>query len=203
MAEATYRETVGVFRDESTLRSAADALLIAGFDRSSLSLLADHARVVAKLGHDCESVAELEDDPGVPTRPYVAGDSRVEGEAAIVGVSIYISAILAIGIVVAAGGTALDALIAAAIVGAAVGAAAYMLVRHLEGRHRRYLTQQIERGGIPLWVRCPDRDCEQRAIEILRRHGASDVHSHAITPPAFGLRGGESYQLSFMRALGL
>lgn len=203
MAETTYRETVGVFLDEGSLRSAADALLIAGFDRSSLSLLADQARVVARLGHDCENVGELEDDPGVPTRPYVAGDSRIEGEAAMVGIPIYVSAILAIGIVVATGGTALDALIAAAIVGAVVGIAGYMLVRHLEGRHRRYLTEQIKRGGIPLWVRCPDAACEQRADEVLRSHGARDVHSHAIAPPAYDLRGGESYQLSFMRALGL
>jgi hypothetical protein len=203
MAEAGCREVVGVFQDEISLRSAADALLIADFDRSSLSLLANHRRVVAKLGHDCESVTELEDDPGVPTRHYVGTDSRIEGEAALVGIPIYFSAILAIGIVVAAGGTAMDAMIAAAVVAAVVGAAAYALVRYLEGRHRRYLTEQVRRGGIPLWVRCEDARHEQRAIEILRMHGAAHVHSHEMAQVAYDVKGGESYQLSFMRALGL
>ena len=202
MAE-TSREVVGVFQDEMSLRSAADALLIANFDRSSLSLLADHRRVVAKLGHECGNVTELEDDPGVPTRHYVGTDSRIEGEAAIVGIPVYFAAILAVGIVVAAEGTAMDALIAAAIVGAIAGAAGYAVVRVLEGRHRRHLREQIEHGGIPIWVRCEDARHEQRAIEILRAHGAGHVHSHEMSQLVYDVKGGESYQLSFMRALGL
>lgn len=201
--ETRRREIVGVFQDEASLRAAVDALLIAHFDRSSLSLLAGHKRIVARLGRDCADVAELEDDPGVPTRPYVGIDSRVEGEAAIVGGLVYVSAILAVGIVVATGGTALQALIAAAIVGAIAGAAGYALVRAIERRHSRYLMEQLRRGGIPLWVRCQDAAGERRATEILRAHGAGHVHSHELPHLAYDVDGGESRQLSFMRALGL
>lgn len=38
------REAVGVFHDERTLQAAADDLLVAGFDRADLSLLAGHGR---------------------------------------------------------------------------------------------------------------------------------------------------------------
>lgn len=202
-AHAGLREAVGVFHDETSLRSAADALLIAGFDRSSLSLLADQRRITAQLGHDCGSVAELEDEAGVPTRHYVGVDSRTEGEAAIIGGLVYFGAVLAVGIVVATDGTAWQALIAAIIVGAIAGAVGFTLVRYLERRHSRYLGEQLRRGGIPLWVRTTDPDHEQRAIEILRQHGADHVHLHEMPPVGFAQQGGESYRLSFMRALGL
>jgi len=45
MTKATVREAVGVFHDEKSLQGAVDELLIAGFDRSKLSLLADQAAV--------------------------------------------------------------------------------------------------------------------------------------------------------------
>jgi hypothetical protein len=201
--EARPREAVGVFQDEASLRAAADALLIAGFDRSSLSLLAGRARVEAKLGHPCDDVAELEDDPGVPTRHYVGCDSRIEGEAAIIGVLVYVSAILAAGVTAAAGGTTIEALIATVIVGAVAGLAGLGLVRGLERRRRRNLMEQIERGGIPLWVRATDPEHERRALEILRESGAGHVHAHEMPATVFVLKGGESHQLSFMRALGL
>jgi hypothetical protein len=202
-AAAPPREVVGVFMDEAALRSAADALLIAGFDRSALALLADQKRVEARLGHACNNVAELEDDPGVPTRHYVGIDSRIEGEAAIVGVSVYAASLLAAGIVVATGGSAMETLLAAALAGAAAGFGGYMLVRFLEGRHTRHLMAQIRRGGIPLWVHTDGADQEQRAIDILERHGAEHVHAHARPKADFDTAGGVSHQLSFMRALGL
>lgn len=197
------REAVGIFQDEKSLRSAADALMIAGIDRSSLSLLADRRLVEARLGHACESVAELEDDPEVPTRHYVGIDSRVEGESAIVGGCVYAAAILAVGIVAAANGTTVEALIAAAVVGGIAGLIGFAIVRWLEGRHSRHLLDQIRRGGIPLWVRVDGPEQEHRAIDILQRHGASHVHSHEMAQAAYVVRGGVSYQLSFMRALGL
>lgn len=197
------REAVGIFQDEKSLRSAADALMIAGIDRSSLSLLADKRLVEARLGHACDSVTELEDDPEVPTRHYVGIDSRVEGESAIVGVSVYAASLLAAGIVVATGGSALETLLAAALAGAAAGFGGYMLVRYLEGRHTRHLMEQIRRGGIPLWVHTDGPEQERWASEALERHGAVHVHAHARPKADFATAGGVSYQLSFMRALGL
>lgn len=197
------REAVGIFQDERSLRSAADALMIAGIDRSSLSLLADKRLVEARLGRACQSVTELEDDPEVPTRHYVGIDSRIEGESAIVGGCVYAAAILAVGVVAAANGTTVEALIAAAVVGGIAGLIGFAVVRWLEGRHSRHLIDQIRRGGIPLWVKVEGPEQERRVIDLLQRNGASDVHSHEVAQAAYVVRGGVSYQLSFMRALGL
>lgn len=203
MAEVKFREAVGVFHDEPSLRSAVDALLIAGFDRSDLSLLADDRHVEAKLGHRWESVAELEDDLGVPRRHYAGIDSRVEGEAALVGGLVYVGAVAAVGLIVAAGGTAEQALIAAVIAGAIGGLIGFALARSFERQHTRHLRQQLERGGLLLWVRTPDVEHERRASEILRKNGADHVHVHDMPHPTYALKGGESYELSFMKKLGL
>jgi hypothetical protein len=203
MAEAKLREAVGVFHEEAALRAAVDALLIAGFDRSGLSLLADEQRVEAKLGHRWESVAELEDDLGVPRRHYAGIDSRIEGEAALVGGLVYVAAVAAVGLIVAAGGTAEQALIAAAIAGAIGALIGFALARAFERQHTRHLRQQLERGGLLLWVRTPEAKHERRALDILRTHGADHAHVHDMPDPTYALKGGESFELSFMKKLGL
>ena len=119
MADTFSREAVGIFHDEKSLRSAADALMISGFDRSYLSLLASDKAVDQKLGHHYDRVAELEDDPDVPTQAYVGSDSRVEGQAAVIGGLVYVGAIASIGAIVASGGTATIALIGAMVAGGA------------------------------------------------------------------------------------
>jgi hypothetical protein len=45
MVDTAIREAVAVFHDEKSLQSAVDSLLIAGFDRSHLSLLAGEASI--------------------------------------------------------------------------------------------------------------------------------------------------------------
>lgn len=204
MADTLSREAVGIFHDEKSLRSAADALMISGFDRSYLSLLASDQAVDRKLGHHYERVAELEDDPDVPTQAYVGTDSRVEGQAALVGGLVYVGAIASIGAVVASGGTATLALVGAVVAGGAGGGAlGAVLARLLSKHHAARLETQLQRGGLLLWVRTPDEEHEQRAIEILRQHGAEDVHVHTLPSETTHRTDGVSHELSFMRALGL
>ena len=123
MADTFSREAVGIFHDEKSLRSAADALMISGFDRSYLSLLASDKAIDSKLGHHYDRVAELEDDPDVPTQAYVGSDSRAEAQGAIVGGLVYVGAIASIGAIVASGGTMAAALIGAVVAGGAGGGA--------------------------------------------------------------------------------
>ena len=46
------------------------------------------------------------------------------------------------------------------------------------------MLEQIERGGVLLWVRLRDAEAEQRALDILRRHSAHDVHAIPATASA-------------------
>ena len=196
MVDTGIREAVGVFHDEKSLQSAVDALLIAEFDRSHLSLLAGQNSIEAKLGHRFEKVSELEDDPEVPTQAFVGVDSRTEGKGVLGGVLFYVGACAAAGAVVASGGTAAAALIAGAVAGGGglIGAA---FARFLEQRHAHRLQEQLDRGGLVLWVRTPTLEDEQRA------NGGDDVHVHDLPKPHYAQAGGVSHDMSFMKSLGM
>jgi hypothetical protein len=203
MVGSKIREAVGVFHDERSLQAAVDTLLISGFDRSYLSLLASQRTLESKLGRRFETVADLEDDPAVPKRAYVGIDSRTEGEAAIVGGLFYVGAVAAAGMIVASGGTAAAALIVGAVVGGGGGLIGVALVQSLEQRHANQLQAQLDRGGLLLWVRTPAPEDERRAVNILRAHGADDVHVHDQPGQHYETGGGVSYDMSFMKRAGL
>ena len=115
------REAVGVFHDADALRSAADTLMLNGFDRADLSVLASERAVEEKL-HRAYSAADLEDDPQVPHVAYFSGDSLTELKAAIIGAPFFIGAVSAGGAMVANGATLGSAAVAAVVAGGIAGA---------------------------------------------------------------------------------
>jgi hypothetical protein len=183
MAEATQpmvREAVGVFHDRDSFQSAVEDLMSAGFDRSELSLLAGEQAIEDKLGHAYRRVQELEDDPTVPRAAYVGNHSLAEARTGVIGGLAYIGAMVGAGAVVASGGTLAAAIAAAAIAGGGSGLIGGWAARFL-GRHRaKVLQHQLDHGGLLLWVYVRDPAREQRATEILTRHGAEDVHVHEL-----------------------
>lgn len=203
MAEATVREAVGVFHDETALQTAADELLTAGFDRSHLSLLASDHAVEEKLGHAYEKVAELEDDPEAPHLAYIGTDSRTEAKGLVTGGLAYVGAIGTVGLIVASGGTVAAAIVGAAVAGGAGGMIGAFLSRFIERHHADSLQEHLDHGGLLLWVRTTDAEHEQRALEVLKRNGAEDVHVHDLPDIDYTMEGGISRETSFMQRLGL
>jgi len=205
LAAETIREAVGVFHDETSLRDAADDLMIAGFDRAYLSLLASHHAIEEKLGHVYSRVDELEDDPKVPRMAYEAGDSRTEANAALAGGLGYLGALGAAGMIVATGGAIAAAVLGAAVAGGTGGLIGTALSRFLGKQHATHLQEHLDRGGLLLWVRTIDAGHETRATEILKRHGAEDVHVHDLPVETHDdlVGAGMSYDTSFMKRLGL
>ena len=203
MADTIVREAVGVFHDEKSLQSAVDELLIADFDRSYLSLLAGNKAVEDKLGHVYEKVSELEDDSRAAYRAYVGVDSRTEAKGAIMSGLAYVGAIGAVGAIVASGGTIAAAILGAVAAGGTGGVIGGYLARFLDKHHATYLQDQLDRGGLLLWVRVPDQAHEQRALDTLKRWSADDVHVHDLPKPEFDYESGLSYDVSFMKKLGL
>lgn len=65
--------------------------------------------------------------------------------------------------------------------GGLIGAA---LSQFVEEDHANYLQEQLEHGGLLLWVRARDRDLESKAMKIMRSHRASDVRSIWCALPA-------------------
>lgn len=203
MAESTVREAVGVFHDEASLQGAVDELLISGFDRSSLSLLASEQAVQEKLGHRYDKIKEVEDDLTTPRALFIGRDSRVEGEGAAVGGLAYVGAVGAAGAVVASGGAVGLAILGAAIAGGVGGLVGAALARFIDQSHAHHFQEQLDRGGLLLWVATHDKTHEDKATEILKRNGGAHVHVHDLPAPAVSLKGGESYDMSFMKRLGL
>jgi hypothetical protein len=192
---AKVREAVGVFHDRNSFQAAVDELLNSGFDRADLGLLASTRAVEEKLGHLYEKVSELEDDPRVPRAAFIGRDSMVEGRTGIVGGLAYIGALAAIGAVVASGGTLAWTIAAAVVAGGGGGLLGGVAARWLGRERAKTIQDQLDHGGLLLWVRLRDVTHERRAVDILRMHSAADVHVHelpvAAVPEADPLAGFE------------
>ena len=198
------REVIGLFQDERRMQTAVDELLIAGFDRSACSLLADPRAVEKDLGHAYERTAELEDEHLVPRIHYIGRDSRIEAQGLIIGIPGYAGGVLSAGILAATGAPALTVALGTAAIGLGCAVIGALFARHIGRRHTRYLEAQLARGGLLLWVRVKDLAQEKLAGEILKRHAAEDVHAHDLPPIDYArIQGGMSHQLSFMNRLGL
>jgi hypothetical protein len=177
---APIREAVGVFDTAESLEDAIEELQSSGFDRAELSLLASEHAVEEKLGHAYNRVEELEDETRVPRTAFVSTESRGDAEGGLIGGLMYVGAVLAAGGIVASGGTLAGAVVAAVLAGGAGAAAGSAFAKLLEYHHADYLAEQLGRGGILLWVRTQTAEREMRALEILGKHSAHDVHVHTI-----------------------
>jgi len=179
----TRTEAVAVFEDGEHLQAAIDDLLQQGFGQPEISLLASDKAVEDKLGHLYERVQQLEDSEEVPRKAYVSTEERGNAQGGLIGGLMYVGALAAAGAVFASGGTLGVALAGAAAAGGAGGAAGAVLAKFIGDRHADELQTQLDRGGLLLWVRTRDREMEQRAQEILRRHAGRDVHLHEMPDP--------------------
>jgi hypothetical protein len=176
-SKTTVREAVAVFEDVSGLDAAVEELRQAGFEPGAISLLATEHAVQKKLGHRYQRVEELEDDPDAPRVTYRTPAALGESEDVLIGSLTYLPAVVAAGTVVASAGIVAAAVTGTALAGALIGT---VLARWIDKHHAEHLQEQLDRGGLLLWVRTPDAAAERRALGILTRHSAHDVHIHEL-----------------------
>jgi len=96
----------------------------------------------------------------------------------------YVGATAAAGAIVVSGGTLAGVITAMALAGGAGGLIGTLLARWVGDKHADYLQEQMDHGGLLLWVRTRDAPKEEHATEILRKHSARDVHVHALPAEA-------------------
>jgi len=174
----TVREAVGVFDSTESLVAAIDELQSSGFDRAEISLLASEHAVQEKLGHMYEKVSDLEDDSSAPRTAYVSTESIGDAKGGLIGGLMYIGAMVAAGSVVASGGTLGIAFLVASAAGGTGGLIGAILAEWIGKHHADFLQEQLDRGGLLLWVHTRDEAHEKRATKILSQHSAHDVHVH-------------------------
>jgi hypothetical protein len=179
---ATSTEAIALFHEARSLQSAVDALLTHGFDHSALSVLADEHTIASKLGHGYDSTAELEDDPDVPRVDYVPNETIGNAEGGIIAAAAYFPAVIGGLVVAASGGTLVGVAAAAAVAGGTGAGIGAVLARRVGRGHTRHLDEHIGHGGLILWVRTPDAEHEQAALEILAERGGWNVHLHPMPP---------------------
>jgi len=180
LGTVTIREAVGVFHEWSSLRTAVDELTSSGFDRAEISLLAGEQAVQDKLGHVYEKVADLEDNADAPRVAYAARDSVVEAKTGVISGLAYVGAVAAVGAIVASGGTLAWAIGGAALAGGGGGLIGAVAARWIGRDHAKDLQAKLDKGGLLLWVRLRDTEHEKRAVDILSKHSADDVHVHDL-----------------------
>jgi hypothetical protein len=180
----TIREAVGVFHSPETLQEAIDDLMSSGFDRAELSMLAAEKTVDEKLGHKYQKIAELEDDPIVPRCCYISTESIGDAQGGLVSGLMYVGAGVGAGAVVATGGTLALVIAAAAVAGGVGGLLGAILAKSIGDHHAHHLQEQLDHGGLLLWVRTWNAEDEKRATEILSKHSGRDVHIHTLPVPA-------------------
>jgi hypothetical protein len=176
----TVREAIGVFATHDELQGAIDELLSSGFHRAELSLLATQQAVEKELGYRYEKIKELEDNPYVPRTAYISTEAIGDAKGALIGSLMYVGATAAAGAIVVSGGTLAAAIAAMALAGGAGGLIGTILAKWIGDHHAHYLQEQMDHGGLLLWVRTWNAEKEKRAVEILRKYSARDVHLHAL-----------------------
>jgi hypothetical protein len=176
----TVAEAVGIFHRNEDLQGAIDELLSSGFHRSELGLLASETAVQEKLGGHFKSVSALADDPAVPRSAYVSPEAIGDAQGGLIGALVYVGAAAAAGAVIASGATLAAIITVVVLAGGTGGLLGSVLAKWLGDHHASYLQDQIDRGGLLLWVRTRHAADEQRAVEILKRHSGDEVHVHAL-----------------------
>lgn len=174
------REAVGLFHNNDELEDVIEELELAGFDRAQINLLAAQKTAEERLHHRITDLRELEDSDATPLGIHADRHEMAQGKAALVSGLALLGSFAAIGAVVATGG-GLAAVIAAAAVAGGAGGGIGGLIARTVGQHRaQEIEAQLAAGGLLLWVELRSPEQEQKAIEILKRHSAADVHVHEL-----------------------
>jgi hypothetical protein len=169
----TVREVAGLFESRAGVQSTIDNLLLAGFDRADLGLMAGVDSLRHVLRKVSISIEELEgtSSRGAPVLPREV----VAVQAMIVGTVGFFAAAGAAWISIASGAGTVLAVIASAIAGCIAAAlGGFVFARRFRPKDVVVLDDTL-RGGVVLWVRVRTTDQEAEARQILATHGARSV----------------------------
>lgn len=176
--QETIREAVGLFDDITSLQEAVRTLENTAFPRQDISVLGNRKDIEEKFGAKAVAPAVVEDNPDAPRQSPVRTEEQVIGAGALVGGAAYVGAVAA---AIAAGAVSIPATLFAVALGGGSGAAIGGALAKVLGDHYNHeIKEQIEKGGLVLWVRTPDEERENIACDIMQAHGAKHVKVHTI-----------------------
>jgi hypothetical protein len=178
--DLTIKEIIGIFPTMRKLEEAIDELHFVGIDQADISMLADREEVKRKLGFEYKDVNEVVDNPDVPRSAYVSTEAVGAGEGGVISAFIYVGTLVAAGLAVSLKWS-IAKIVLTAILAAFVSGALGIFFADLIYKHRKkYIREQLERGGLVLWVTIRDPKYEKKIKEILKKHSAQNIHAHDL-----------------------
>lgn len=177
-AQTSLRELVAVFMSADALEAAVNEFASNGWDRADMSLLAQEHVFSGEISELVRDTHRTADDPTAPRAPVVSDTDVQQGRTLATSLAGTVAALVASGATILTGGGALAAVAGAAVAGGGAGLLANAVGRKAGDTRQDFLREQVERGGIVLWVALRDPSREAQAREIFARHGATDVHAH-------------------------
>lgn len=174
------REAVCILPDDCALNDTIDELLLAGFARCEVGLLARTEDAANNLGLSVP-LETLMDDPAAPRTDWLCPAALQDAD---IGLMSGFSLIPMFGTIWAAtiAGSSIVATTALAAgtggLGLAAGGAVAWWLHHRYADHVRH---QRQAGGLLLWVRTPTAELEGKAVAVMAAHGGRHVHLHGET----------------------
>jgi hypothetical protein len=170
----TVPEIVALFRSSDALEAAINDLSSAGWDRSEMSLLTQKHVLLPEPPQE-STMHEAAAAPQEGKSAIVSDSDVRQGRTLATSLAGVIGAFAATGATILTGGTALAALAGAAVAGGGAAAVVNALGQWADKSRSQYLQDQVERGGILLWLTPRDPEQEHLAHDILTRHGAEII----------------------------
>ena len=166
LERARVREVAGIFHARDALDAAAHELLLAGFDRADVDVVASLDQIRERIGPFYVAPEELADVPRTPRRPLIdRGD-------------IGVFKVVVAGTLGAGNG---EIAVAATLVGIVTSGAGFLLAsRIFGGDEAQGLDALMAKRGLIVWARARSPEQEALAQEILLAHGARAVRVHEI-----------------------
>jgi len=175
MPNGSQERVIGVLPSAEALQAVIDRLELAGFDRAQFSVLAPQAAVEGWRRHPAATATDLARDPAAPTGTYMEPESEGAAAGGLIGSLFYLGAGLAAGGIILTGGSLGVALAGVAAAGGAGGLLGALLAYGFHQEHARSIHDQLDRGGLVLWIQ--PRTAQQRdlAQAELKAAGAREV----------------------------
>ena len=174
--EETFREVVGLFSTMESLQEAVRELEGSAFPRDAISVLGSRSEIEKIFGTTAIDTLDAEDDPRVPRQAPPRPEEKNIGAGALVGGAAYVGAVTAALVTMPA---SIPLTLAAVALGGGSGAALGAgLVSVLGHKLDDLAAEQIEKGGLLLWVRTPDEEREIIAFDIMKKYGAQNNKIH-------------------------
>lgn len=177
------REVVAIFDDGAALENAIEVVEQAGVNRGAISVIASDETFGTKLSHVYRSVSEMDAHDDIARGVKVTRYELAEGQGAAFSIPVYVGATAGLIAVLASGGTVGLAALAGLAAGAAGGGIGVSLARLLGDQQAQHVQQQIEEGGLLLWVQVKDAADADARIDQLKSLGGRDVRVHVYQRP--------------------